>query len=240
MFGLGNTCERMRRLISDAVDEPLSRRQRKRLDAHLRQCQACREEAEFYANLKKAASTLDTVSPPTYLWERISLQIDEHPWGEGDRSARTNRLFALPRIWPRSVDIAGAVVTVALIALLCLIPDMSSDTGAPPSSRSVRAEEYKPDSAYLSLYMIAQGDRFPSQVRDYYLNQLDGLDTKIDMIKSTLKRFPNNRQVRAQLAKAYGQKIRLYRQMGVTSGDDRVILNRLYSRFDFDRGGFYE
>lgn len=239
MFGLGNRCAPIRRLISDAVDEPLSKRRQKRLDRHLRHCHACRDEAEFYANLKETASTLDAVSPPTYLWERISLQIDEHPWGEDDHPARAHRP-ALPRIWPRSLDIAGAMATVALIALLCLTPSSSSDTSTALSSSSIRAEEYHPDTAYLSLYMMAQGDRFPSQVRDYYLNQLDGLDTKIKMIKSTLKRFPNNRQVRAQLVKAYGQKIKLYRRMGLTSDEDRVNINRLNSRFDFDRGGCYE
>jgi predicted anti-sigma-YlaC factor YlaD len=86
MFGFGDKCHRIRRLVSDRVDGPLSARAEKKVISHLEKCSECREESAFYQELKETASRIERVPPPPYLWERITVGLDEHPWGEEEVS----------------------------------------------------------------------------------------------------------------------------------------------------------
>ena len=241
MFGFGNSCERIRRLLSDRIDEPLSARQEATVQRHLAGCEACRHEAEFYAEIRQSAAELDAVTPPDYLWERISLSIDEHPWGDEDAQSRRQR-GRITGLLSGSINYAGAALTFGLIALLCLVPNGSSTNRASDQDTSIRAEEVGSDIAYISLYMMSHHDRFPYEVQDYYLNQLSNLDQQIKMIKSALDRFPNNRQVKEQLARAYSQKLKLYRQLGISSPTDHFDGPGASAgdEYHFRRGGRYD
>lgn len=226
--------------MSERVDETLSARLEKKVQRHLRDCEDCRQEAAFYEEIKSTAAELDVFQPPDYLWERISLSIDEHPWGEKESSS-DGFGFRLRSLLFGSINYTGAALTFALIAVLCFMPgsssDKTTDTGA-----SIRAEEVDTDMTYISLYMMSHGDRFPYEVRDYYLNKLGTLDRQISTIKSALERFPNNRQVRQQLARAYGRKLKLYQQMGISVPMDRHTVADQNGEFDRDmlRGRRYE
>ena len=235
MFRPYMKCNRVRRLISDGIDEPLSVRDEAKVQAHLAVCPDCRRELSFYNRIKKTASKLEAKTPPAYLWERISLELDEHPWGdEPDHDAGFWKKF-LPG-WGgfQEINLSSAVVSFLLIAFLCLFPGLDSinDEASPPTL--AQASEYEADLSYLSLYMMANNDIFPNQVQEYYLAQFRALDGKIRMIKSALDRFPDNRRIRAQLALAYGHKLALYNRIGLTEN------NRLPApdeRYDYSRRG---
>ena len=239
MFGMGNKCRRIRRLLSDRVDAPLPARAERKVAAHLENCPECRDEYAFYQELKENATHLQNSPPPAYLWERISLAVDEHPWGEdegfSDESSRPAAIGLTGKInW------AAAILSIALVAVLSLSPGgvphesrLTHGTGMPGSASR--------DIEYVSLYLMANQDKFPEPVRDYYIGHMEGLNQKIETIKSALERYPQNNHIKAQLAMAYRQKIELYKEMGMAGvrGGGSIRFEGAAGE-DFFRGRHYE
>jgi hypothetical protein len=239
MFRLPNRCRKYRRLLSDRIDAPLPSRDEQRLQSHLARCRSCREEKAFYQKMKKTAKTMEKVTPPDYLWDRISVELDIDPWG----GSRPNQSLSL---WKRllgfsptgKINFAGAVLSCMLIAVLCLLPGGGTGDADRVDSALAQAGEVDAHLEYLSLYMVANGDQYPPEVREYYLGQIEGLDQKIRMIKSALNRFPDNHRVQAQLAKAYQHKIALYHRIGLTDAQRLPIPTGDHP--SYNRGDFYE
>ncbi len=232
MFALGGKCRRVKRLLSHRIDAPLSAKDEAGIRAHLAECRNCREELGFYKHLKKSAHTLEPDNPPPCLWERISLKLDEHPWGD-EGLPSNNRISSAWRI-----NLAGMFTSCLLIIFLCLLPGVEVENDGCPAGGLARAEEFNSNIEYLSLYMMANGDMFPLEVRDYYLNQVQALDHKIKMIKSALDRFPENHRIKTQLATAYAHKIALYRRIGAVNAERSAY--RAGDLYIIQKGGIYD
>ncbi len=234
----GGKCHRVKRLISAGIDDPLSNADEAKVLAHVAFCQDCREEMAFYNRLRKNLADLEMKQPPRYLWERISLQLDEHPWGS-NAEGETNYAQKLVPGWSalRGTNLSSIIVCCILIAFLCLFPGMEAIQTDSDVPESAQAGELDPNLEYLSLYMIANHDIFPDQVREYYLTQLESLEGKIKMIKAALDRFPGNRRIRAQLAMVYRHKLALYQHIGVV---DVETIDTVPRNFSAKRGDFYD
>lgn len=220
------------RLVSEGLDEPPTSPRRKKTEAHLARCPRCRAEAAFYRELKDAAAGMDHHPAPTYIWERIELEIAEHPWGEGMTAAARirRRLFGWPR--PAAVALAGLLVILSIV-----MPNQMPNRSQARPLTFVEAE--RTSTAYLSFLLAMERDRFPVEVQDFYLNQLGALDQRIRTVESAMRRFPGNRAIRQQLISAYQQKITLYKRLqtvhyGVEQEDPRENATWPESR------GFYE
>jgi hypothetical protein len=241
MLGHHYTCRRIRRLLSDRVDGALPPGKDRRVKLHLASCPDCREEFAFYQDLKRLAAESPAVTPPACLWERINLRIDEHPWGSGDDPvACIDRQSSVRRPITRVINYAGAVLSFVLISMLCLHSGNSVGTLGTPYAAAAHADRYDASVFYASLYMMADPDRFPTEVRNHYLGYIEGLDRKIETIKSALDRYPENRQIKAQLALAYKEKIQVYQQMGLTSFGEQAVVIGGGGDYDYKRGGFCE
>jgi hypothetical protein len=230
MLSFANRCRSIRPLLSDRVDAPLSRRDEKRVTEHLEQCEACRSEYAFYVEIKAAAGEMDVVRPPAYLWERIVVGLDEHPWGEDQN--RPGIMTMLAGFINGHPGLVGAVVSVALILLIGGLPAGFERQVPNPYVPAVHETLLGNDLQNLSAYMIVNGDRFPIEVQDYYLRHAEGLDQQIRTIKSALAQYPNNRQIQAQLAIAYGQKIRLYQELESSTLRGGHVPDRLSGEYD--------
>jgi len=230
MLGFAYRCRHIRRLLSDRVDAPLSPRDEKRVAAHMEKCEDCRAEYEFYVDLKAAADGMELARPPAYLWERIAVQLDEHPWGEDQN--RPGIRGALAGFVNGSFGYVGAIVSVALILLIGGIPAGFQRQAANPYVPAAHATMLQSDLQNLSAFMIVNGDLFPAEVQDYYLRHAEGLDQQIRTIKSALAHYPNNRQIQAQLAIAYEQKIRLYRELESSTLRGGTVPDRLIGEYD--------
>lgn len=231
MLGLKYNCRKTEKYLSYRIDSPLSKAVEKKVAAHLETCPQCREKQVFFHELKELAGSLENHTPPNYIWERISLRL-EHPWGdEEERGFRRlyGKLFS--RFPVREINFAGAVVTSILIMFLCLVPGGRSDYSSAPTGRGVQAKEIDSGRDFLSLYMMADDDRYPMEVREYYLNQLEGLNQKIKMVKAALDKFPENRHIKAHLAMAYEAKIRLYNHLGSIDNYKEKRLFEDYSNY---------
>lgn len=239
MFRIGNKCRRIRQLLSDRTDGPLASAEERRVQKHLTNCPECREEMAFYRQIRETAESFEEVTPPDYLWDRISVEIDIDPWG-GHKPTLLQKLWkSVADFSPTGrINFAGIVLSCMLLIVLCLLPGGGNGNSGQPNNALAQAEEIDAHLEYLSLYMTAKGDQFPSPVRNYYLGQIEGLDQKIRMIKSALNRFPENKRVRAQLAIAYRHKLALYHRMGLTDVDRLPI--QAGGRSIYERSDFYE
>ncbi len=234
MFGGKRKCRRIKRLASDSLDSPrsaLSARIDKMVTAHLDQCEDCRAEIDFYREIKSLAGNMEQEQAPSYLWDRINIQLDEHPWGDPEETRKTG--FGSLN-WP------GYAFSLAVVLILSLVPASAIDDNSDSIGSTAFAREYDPGLEDVSLYMVSQSDHFPIEVRDYYVTQLQALDSKIRKVRNTLEKFPNNRVVREQLTIVYGQKIKLYRELSRSIIDLKPEQNGRWTEFDFDRGSYYE
>ena len=240
MFRVTRKCAHYKRLISDHIDQPLAGGKQRRLAKHLEKCPECREELAFYADLKSQAARLELATPPAYLWERIACRLDEHPWGEDQPAPLA---LKSQRRWGWSLNgaihIAGAAATLALLAAFIINPFEKIDereAQVPTAAVSSGAA----DIENVSLFMLANREKFPNEVRSFYVNWLSGIDRQIKTIKTALDRYPENKQIQAQLAYAYASKLRLYRQMQAAVPDDNMTRNSGYRRGFIDKGGIYD
>ena len=237
MLWLGRKCAKVRRLLSNRADEPLPEKAERLVTSHLAECQACRREAEFYKTLKETAAALDRRTAPAYLWERVAIQIEEHPWGgEGLETTGGMAAFFRPLLGPlRPADLCLG----CLVAILLLFFPKSDDSAVLETTRPVTATECAGSPVgYVSLFMSLQGDQFPAPVRDYYISKFEGIDRQIRMIKAGLSRYPENRSIRAGLARAYERKIALYQKLG--SAEKKTKAQLAIDHSVLERSGWYD
>jgi len=235
-----NKCRRIRRYLSDGLDTPLPPRIEKRVSRHLASCSECREELAFYRDLKEAASQIETIKVPDYLWERISIELDEHPWGEdGTRQDKRESVFSLRSINTR-INLAGAALSLLLLALLSLSPGGASHKTSAVYQSASHGMSPSRDIEYVSLYLLANQDRFPREVRYHYLSYMEGLNFRIDKLKSALAQYPSNYHIKDQLAMVYSEKIKLYREIGVMPGDGSSADMEDFPGGEYMKGGRYE
>lgn len=70
-----NGCRPFRERVSEALDGPLSREDRARLDAHLEGCAACRAYAKDLEAVRAAVKGVDEVEPPVGFATRVMAQV---------------------------------------------------------------------------------------------------------------------------------------------------------------------
>jgi hypothetical protein len=237
MFWSRNKCPNIQRLLSGRVDEPLSTRAERRVQAHLSKCSECRETLTFFEELKTKAADLETTAPPFYLWERISVELDEHPWGDEETTPSQSNCRG-SRAMTRRINFAGALLSLILVASLSLIPGGVSHESRAMHHSVLGHNGNSDDFEYVSLYLMANQNRFPMEVRNYYLGQMEGLNQKIKTIKTALELYPQNHNIKAQLAYVYRQKIELYEKLGLSLGGGSAA--RDFPSDELTRGGGYE
>ena len=76
----GSDCERFADALAAMVDEALEPRDRRRVDAHLAGCEACRELLADLQAIRSLAATLEPIEPPARVWHDVRRRItaEEH------------------------------------------------------------------------------------------------------------------------------------------------------------------
>src|SRR5690606_27461847 len=88
-----NTCMDIRESLNDYVDGDLTAEEAAVIDAHVRECAACREELEALQALQQAAQELPRdIMPARDLWPEIAQRIE----AESARSAGNIVRFRSP------------------------------------------------------------------------------------------------------------------------------------------------
>ena len=69
------TCEQCNEWLGDAVEGTLDAERQAQIDAHCRDCAACRELLNDLKEIRAAAATLDRRTPSPELWKAIAAKV---------------------------------------------------------------------------------------------------------------------------------------------------------------------
>ncbi len=71
----GSECERFADALAAMVDEALEPRDRRRVDAHLAGCEACRELLADLRAIRSLTATLEPIEPPARIWHDVRRRV---------------------------------------------------------------------------------------------------------------------------------------------------------------------
>lgn len=112
------TCKRVRKCLSLLLDGELSERERKRCEAHMRECVACRAEWRALQLIREAMHSEPRLHAPMDIYQRIAPQLETIAQRyASQREHQRHRRYA--QRWLR-ISWALAVSVVLAIALIGL------------------------------------------------------------------------------------------------------------------------
>ena len=71
----GSECDRFADALAAMVDEAIEPRDRRRVDAHLAGCEACRELLADLRAIRSLAATLEPIEPPARVWRDVRRRV---------------------------------------------------------------------------------------------------------------------------------------------------------------------
>jgi hypothetical protein len=160
-------CKQFQLLITNAVDQRLSRLEMEAFVDHAAKCSTCRYDYDMESAVKTVVQTrLKMVKTPRALTDSISrkiLQVDEEQ-AVAEKKQVWSQIFALPIVKPM---LALALVCVAVLAFV-LSPFGSGPAPPAPGGSDILAQSVSNFHAVLAGLMPPQmvSDR-PEQVRDF-------------------------------------------------------------------------
>ena len=77
--------DRYRSMLGDFLEDSLRGSQRREVEAHVKTCESCRAMVEDQTEIRKAAASLDRLSPPQVVWERVRNSIRSQSVETGSR-----------------------------------------------------------------------------------------------------------------------------------------------------------
>ncbi len=134
------SCEKMEILMNLYLDDMLPFDEKRQLEEHLQECQACREQFQQLRAIKDALGQLEEPLP-----EGLHGRILDYVEKNGPESAHTvssqPKVFHLRR-WARALATVAACAAVAVIAIR-FVPDVQLD--------SVEADSVAPEISYSTM-----------------------------------------------------------------------------------------
>src|SRR5688500_11370984 len=105
------TCEQCNEWLGGAVEGTLDVDRQAQIDAHCRDCAACRELLSDLKEIRAAAATLDRRTPSPELWKAIAAKVDD-PDVAASRFGRSRWVSA----WPQLAAAAALVMMMGAAA----------------------------------------------------------------------------------------------------------------------------
>ncbi|MYN65633.1 MAG: hypothetical protein F4X11_11475 [Acidobacteria bacterium] len=223
-------CERFADALAALVDESLDPRDRRRVDAHLADCEACRGLLADLRAIRSLAATLKPIEPPARVWHDVRRRVAAE--GRASRAAagwwsRWSFGGAGPiraaGLWPRwSVGgtalaaAAGIVLATVLVRSLDRVPLPTSDMpgGAELSTAAGGLGPFEPAyvSAIRDLEQLA-GSRGPAlpAVQTVLAGNLAVVERAITESRSAVEAAPGSAVARDRLRAGLARKLALLR-----------------------------
>ena len=226
----GSECERFADALAAMVDEALDPRDRRRVDAHLTGCEACREHLADLRAIRSLAATLEPIEPPARVWhdvrrrvaaERRAPRVAVRWWSRWSVGGAWPIRAA--GLWPRwSVGgmalaaAAGIVLATVLVRSLDRVPlpasDMPGGTVRPAPASGVGPFEPAYVSAIRDLEQLA-GARAPvlPAVQTVLAGNLAVVERAIAESRSAVEAAPGSEVARDRLRAGLARKLALLR-----------------------------
>ena len=219
------SCQDYEQAIHELADGALDDAGRRRLDAHLATCAACRALAADIRAIRGAARALEPPVPPPGVWPRLAEHI------RAQRTPKAHRGWQMPARWLA----AAAVLVVAIGAALVFIrfspaPPPPAPTPAPvgpvtPVSAGnatpdefvqgveteLQAAQLHYENALKNLEQMAQSGSpgVDTQVAKTFRDNVTLVDQAIQDSRAALRTDPQSQPARESLFEALRRKVAL-------------------------------
>ena len=226
----GSECERFADALAAMVDGALEARDRRRLDAHLAGCEACRKLLADLRAIRSLAATLEPIEPPARVWHDVRRRVAAE--GRAPRVAASwwswwpfggagpIRAAGLRSRWSVGGTALAAAAGIVLAVVLAGNPDRvrspASDTpgGTVPPTAASGLEPF--ETAYVSairdLEQLA-GVREPVHpaVQTVLAGNLAVVERAIAESRSAVEAAPGSDVARDRLRAGLARKLALLR-----------------------------
>ena len=223
-------CERFADALAALVDETPEPRDRRRVDAHLADCEACREHLADLRAIRSLAATLEPIEPPARVWHDVRRRVAAE--GRAARAAagwwsRWSFGGAGPiraaGLWPRW-SVGGTALAAAAGVVLAIVlaggPDPMRSPASETSGGTVRPAPigglgpFEPAyvSAIRDLEQLA-GARAPvlPAVQAVLAGNLAVVERAIAESRSAVESAPGSAVARDRLRAGLARKLALLR-----------------------------
>lgn len=228
------SCEELGILLDELVDGTLAGDARARVEAHLRECAACRMLVEDLRRIREEARTLPKLEPPANGWTRLSAALDASTPGKvapfAAKAARTrpSLLAGWRPAW--GVLAAAAVLALAIATTLLLYrtpatPDNHASAGQAANAAgadlvsTVETELQLADQHYQKaiagleqVWREGQGTVDP-QTAAVLQKNMGIIDQAVRESREALKTQPANEVAQTTLFEALRRKVDLLKDM---------------------------
>jgi predicted anti-sigma-YlaC factor YlaD len=201
------TCEQCQQWLGDAVDGTLDAERQAQIDAHGRECAACRNLLNDLTEIRAAAATLDRVTPSPELWRAIAAQVENPPRAHAPS-------------WARLAAAAAVVLMLGAAAWLALGPQSRGGDGETASdlARSAATELQLAEQHYenaitaLEQLTVGKNNALDPSVAAQIAESLKSIDRAIDDSRAALKTDPSSFVAQTSLLEALRMKVALLQE----------------------------
>src|SRR5512132_35545 len=216
--------------LSDYLDDDLPAETRAAVDAHLRDCPACRATLDELRAVTARAQALADRAPVNDLWPGIAAAIgsDISPLSPRRQPATRRFSFSMPQLAAAAVLLmavsGGAVWTLRNAAPSRPTAMAAAPSRTPPASSTVRPTEFttvRPtaeqsyDAAVADLQQVLQAGRgrLDDKTLKIVEKNLATIDSAVAQARRAVEQDPANAYLNSYLAHTMRRKIDLLRQV---------------------------
>lgn len=203
-------CHDCEPLLSACIDEELDASTRAGVDAHVRDCRACRVLLQDLTALHTAAGELEPLVPPSRLWYRVADSI------------AAERRSGAQAYWWGWRAIASLAMTLVLAAGLWRVATLLEPTAAPLTLSRAGSDrdivDVDPETAYtraiarLEEVTVADRDALDPETADAIDVGLMVIDQAIVESRAALQSEPGSEPAQESLVQALRRKVALLQQ----------------------------
>jgi hypothetical protein len=210
------TCEQCHEWLGDAVDGSLDARRQAQMDAHSRECKACRALLNDLKEIRATAAGLDRHVPSPELWHAISAQVDRGLVAQRPRPGRH-------AAGPSSRTLAAAAALVMMLGAAAWYGagrewrgtsgGSASDLVRNAASELQLAEQhYQNAIAALERLTVERDNALDPSVAAEIAESLKSIDRAIDDSRAALKSDPASFVAQTSLLEALRMKVALLQE----------------------------
>ena len=203
------TCSKYQPLLSAYIDDATRGGERAAIDAHLRDCAACRGLAEDLASIRTAAASLEPLVPPARVWYQLAAAV-----------AQPKRSGFQWLAWrPLTAVAMAAVIAAGLWRVGTLLQPAGEPGDAPLVANAAFVADSDPETHFTMA--IARLEEVTSADRDVLDQETAGainaglsvIDDAIIESRAALESEPQSEPAQESLFAALRRKVALLQEM---------------------------
>ena len=210
------TCERCNEWLGDAVEGTLDAERQAQIDAHCRNCAACRELLNDLKEIRAAAATLDRHTPSPELWKAIAAKVS---LASPKRPAFAASLRRGKLAWSQLAAAAALVMMIGAAGWFASSTNRGGSDGTASdlvrnaaSELQLAEQHYQNAITALEQLTVARDSALDPSVAAEIAQSLKSIDRAIDDSRAALKSDPSSFVAQTSLLEALRMKVALLQE----------------------------